>query len=205
MASTVRRVNLLVPLVALTLALVVASCGSDDSPSEATTSSTEPEATTTPPSTEPDRTEERKGLVLAPVVSSGACPPDHADPTAPVAGGGTYSTADGVFCYTVGAPAADGNDLTDATLSETDGSFLVYVRVKPDSVDKLDGLFNSCYAGEPTCPPGEGGRGYVAIIWDGTVLYAPAIQAPDIAESGLSMAGGLTERRARALITLINR
>ena len=199
-----RRVTIIGPLLALSLLL--GSCGSDDSPAETTTTTeAEPEPTTTT-EPEPDRTEDRKALVLAPVMSSGGCPAEMADtPEGPAIEGGTYATADGVFCYTIGAPAADGNDLTDATLSETDGSFLVYVRVKDNSIDELNAFFNLCFAGDPSCPAGEGGRGYVAIIWDGTVLYAPAIQAEDLATSGLSLAGGLTERRARDLITVINR
>ena len=161
---------------------------------------------TTTSTTEPDRTEDRKALVLAPVMSSGGCPPDMEAPSGgSVESGGIYPTADGVFCYTIGEPAADGNDLNDATLSDVEGEFQVYTRVKEESVDKLNELFNSCFSGAPTCPPGEGGNGYVAIILEGTVLYAPAIQAEDIAADGFSVAGGLTERRAREIITLINR
>lgn len=199
-----RRVQVLGPVLAL--CLLVAGCGSDDDSSSDSTTTTEQEVSTTAPTTEPDRTEERKSLVLAPVMSSGGCPPELGDTSGePVESGGTYPTTDGIFCYTVGEPAADGNDLNDATLSDVEGEFQVYTRVKEESIDKLNELFNACFSGAPTCPPGEGGNGYVAIILDGTVLYAPAIQAEDIAADGFSVAGGLTERRARNIITLINR
>lgn len=187
-------------LLVIGLTLTTVACGSDDDDPAAETTTTAAE--TIPQSTEPDRTEDRKQLIIAPVLSSGGCAPEGAAPD-PVAG--PFPTADGAFCYTVGAAAGDGNDLTDATLSEVNGEFQVFTRVKPDSIDELDALFNACFAGAPECPAGEGGRGYVAIVWEGVVLYAPAIQTEDLAAEGLSLAGGLTERRARELITLINR
>lgn len=119
--------------------------------------------------------------------------------------GGPYPTADGVFCYTVGEQIGDGNDLTDATLSETNGEFQVLARVKDESADDLNAAFNRCFTGDPSCPAGEGGYGAVAIVWDGTTLYAPAIQVEDLADGPFSIAGGLTEHEARRLLTLINR
>lgn len=252
-------------LLTLALALAAPACGSDDGdePAATTAPATEPE--TIPETTEPDRTVERTEFVIAPVLSSGGCPPEVTVPTSAPADGddgagddagddageggttttaaaseaqgirslrgttdpsdptdpaddsvpaevpssstdGPVPTADGVFCYTVGESVANGNDLTDATLSETEGGeFQVYARVKPEAIDELNALFNACFAGAPTCPAGEGGFGYAAIIWEGVVLYAPAIQSEDLADGGVSLAGGLTERRARDLITLINR
>lgn len=200
-------------LLAFSLILGMAGCGSDgdDDQAASTTTTTAPEAI--PEETEPDRTEDRTRLVIAPVLASGGCAAT-ADGTATdgateegeePTGEGPYPTADGVFCYTVGQPIADGNDLTDATLSEAGGGFQVFTRVKADSVDELDAQFDACFTGQPVCPAGEGGRGYVAIIWEGVVLYAPAVASEDLAAEGLSLAGGLTERRARELITLINR
>jgi hypothetical protein len=229
------RRALLVPL-ALVLALAAPACGSDDGDdgsADTTTPTTAPE--TIPEEPQPDRTAERTRFVLAPVQSSGGCPPDvtappttadtagadadaetpstpeaddseEADATVPTAAASPYPTADGVFCYWIGEPEADGNDLFDATISQTnEEEWQVFTRVKPESLETVDGLFTACLTGEASCPPGPSGRGAVAIIWDGVVLHAPAIEAEGIAEGSFSLGGGLTERQARDLVTLINR
>lgn len=210
--------------VAVLIAFAAPACGSDDGEEPAATRAPVTEPETIPEETRPDRSAERARLLVAPVLSSGGCPPDLTVPevsgdegTAPEAGtdgsgaeadagpGGPYPTADGVFCYTVGEPVADGNDLTDATLAETDGEWQVLSRIEPDATDKLNELFNACHVGEPACPAGPSGNGAAAIIWEGIVLHAPAIQVEDLADGPISLAGGLTERRARDLITIINR
>lgn len=252
------RRALLVPL-SLALALATPACGSDDGDdgsADTTAPVTAPE--TIPEEPQPDRTAERTRFVLAPVQSSGGCPPDatappttgetgadttegadtdpagadapattEADDTGatgatgdtagtndtggtdaavPTAAASPYPTADGVFCYWIGEPVADGNDLFDATISQTnEEEWQVFTRVKPESLETVDGLFNACLTGDASCPPGPSGRGAVAIIWDGVVLHAPAIEAEGIAEGSFSLGGGLTERRARDLVTLINR
>lgn len=155
-------------------------------PAETTGSSTSAAGETAPTTAAPTTT--------APATTTTTLPP-----------GGPYPTADGVFCYTVGEPIGDGNDLTDATLSETDGEFQVLARVKEESADDLNAAFNRCFTGDPACPAGEGGYGAVAIVWEGTTLYAPSIQVEDLADGPFSIAGGLTEREARKLLTLINR
>lgn len=117
---------------------------------------------------------------------------------------GRIPTADGRFCYQVGPGSGDGNDLEDATIGQAGGAWQVLARVRAESVAKLNSLFDSCFQGVPTCPAGEGGHGYVAIIWGDTVLYAPAVQVEGLADGPFSLAGGLTERRARDLAALIN-
>lgn len=206
------------------LVLAAPACGSDDDAAPATTTApTTTEATTT---TEAPPTEERAALFIAPVLASGGCAGDPSttttagDPTATTAAGGAagisslraqpagdgpFPTADGVFCYTVGQPIGDGNDLTDATLSEAGGDYQVLARVKDESTDQLNEGLNLCFAGDPTCPAGEGGHGAVAIVWEDTTLFAPAVQEEDLADGALAIAGGLTERKARELLTLINR
>lgn len=251
------RRALFAPLV-VTLTIALVACGSDGGSGapESTTATTEAPLPTDPPA--PDLSGERALLVVAPVLTSGGCPPEVAPdepgvgtppsetpagettqpqpapdaPDAPDTPGatttttatgsgpeslrslrsvaepptaGVYPTADGIFCFTIGEPVADANDLTDATLSETDGEWQVLARVRPDSVDKLNALFNSCMAGEPTCPPQSNANGAAAFVWEGIVLFAPSITAEDMADGPFSLAGGLSERRARDLITLINR
>ena len=122
------------------LSMAVPACGSDDDAAPATTTAA-PTTTTAPSTTEPEDTSERAALFIAPVLASGGCPQDPAATTpstppgaaptstttastttastttaATSAGspGGPFPTADGVFCYTVGEPIGDGNDLTDA-------------------------------------------------------------------------------------------
>jgi hypothetical protein len=198
MRATLRPAATLLALAGL--ALAAPACGGDDGATPATTTAapTTSRPTTT---TEPDRTEERAELVIAPVVASGGCPADAPEPSAT----GPFPTADGAFCFTIGEPIGDGNDLTDATLSEAGGAYQVMARARPESADTLNAGFNACFTGAPDCPPGEGGRGVAAIVWDGTTLYAPAIQVEDLADGPFALAGGLTEREARKLITLINR
>ncbi|NLD78518.1 MAG: hypothetical protein GX643_17860 [Acidimicrobiales bacterium] len=208
------RRALLILLTAI-LASGTAACGSDDGGDSADTTTTTAAPETIPEDTQPDRTEERKELLIAPVLSSGGCPADEEGGEDGGEDGGEseaapatdlHATADGIFCYELGDPVGDGNDLTDATLSETDGEFQVFTRVKPDSVDKLNELFNACFNAQPECPPvSSAGRGVVAFVWEDVVLHAPAIEAEDLAVDGFSLAGGLTERRARDLITLVNR
>lgn len=190
-------------LLATFLAVGITACGSDDGDATADTTTTTVAPETIPEDTQPDRTEDRKDLIIAPVLTSGGCPADDA---APEPDAEHFATGDGVFCYTLGEPVADGNDLHDATLSEIDGEFQVFTRVKPDSVDKLNETFNTCLNAQPECPPvSSSGHGVVAFVWDDVVLHAPAIESEDLADDGFALAGGLTERRARDLITLINR
>lgn len=128
-----------------------------------------------------------------------------ASQTEPASSNGPFPTADGKFCITVGERFGDGNDITDATLSKTEGTYQVLARVKPESVDSLNDGFNRCYNGDPTCPAAPDGRGAVAIIWKDTVLVAPSIQTPDLADSVFTIAVNMTERQARDLLGLINR
>jgi len=113
-------------------------------------------------------------------------------------------TADGKICFRVGTTGGDGNDLHDATVSQVNGEWQVLARPRTESVDKLNTLFDSCFTAAPTCPPGPDGHGSFAIIWDGTVLYAPTVSAQDLADGPFSLGGGLTERRARDLAALVN-
>ena len=118
---------------------------------------------------------------------------------------GLFPTADGVYCHTVGEPFGDGNDLHDATVADLDGAYQVMVRVKPESKEKLNAGFNSCFNGQPECPAGPSGRGSAAFVLDGVVLLAPAIAVEDMADEVFLIATGLTEREARGLISKINR
>jgi hypothetical protein len=217
------------------LSMAVPACGSDDDAAPATTtaapttttapSTTEPEDTSeraalfiapvlasggcpqdpaattpsTPPGAAPTSTTTASTTTASTTASTTTAATSAGSP------GGPFPTADGVFCYTVGEPIGDGNDLTDATLSEAGGDYQVLARVKDESVDDLNAAFNDCFAGSPACPAGEGGRGAVAIVWDGTTLYAPSVQVEDLADGPFAIAGGLTEREARKLLTLINR
>ena len=165
-------------------------------PPGVTAPSTAPEATTTVPAT------------TAPPTTSGGLanlrsPSAAAVQAAPNADGWYPSTAGGL-CFKVGERAGDGNDLKDATVSHVGNEWQVLARPRPESVDKLNALFNGCFNGTAPCVAGEGGHGYAAIVWDNLVTYAPSITAEGLADGPFSLAGGLTERRARDLAALIN-
>ena len=81
---------------------------------------------------------------------------------------------------------------------------LVWCRT-PESKEKLNAGFNSCFNGQPECPAGPSGRGSAAFVLDGVVLLAPAIAVEDMADEVFLIATGLTEREARGLISKINR
>lgn len=163
---------------------VTATTACEAAPTESTTTTAAATTTTANTTNTQDQTRPVQG-------SAGV-----ASQTEPASSNGPFPTADGKFCITVGERFGDGNDITDATLSKTEGTYQVLARVKPESVDSLNDGFNRCYNGDPTCPAAPDGRGAVAIIWKDTVLVAPSIQTPDLADSVFTIAVNMTERQA---------
>ncbi|MCB0987502.1 MAG: hypothetical protein KDB09_06985 [Acidimicrobiales bacterium] len=208
------------------LILVVSGCGSDKGSTPPTTTAAPTTTTDEKPTTTVDRTDEKAALKMMPVLAVTGCPgaatpttvapdvsgtgPDATTTTEAATGAGSeldglYPTADGVYCHTVGEPFGDGNDLHDATVAEVNGAFQVMVRVKPESIDKLNAGFNACFTAQPQCPAGPSGTGSVAFVLDGVVLLAPPVTAENLADEVFLVANDLTEREARKLISTLNR
>lgn len=211
-----RRVHTAFATVAVAglLAVLATACGDDGPPPTPTTTTAAPTTTTEAPTTVASSTGARQKLTIRPVLSSGPCATVATTGTDPITPGatisvpaqadGSYPLIDGIFCYQLGDPAGDGNDLKDATVARNGDTWQVLARPRSDSVKALNTLFNACLAGEPTCPAGEGGHGYAAFVWKGAVLLAPAVSAEDLADGPILLASGLDERTARDLAGLIN-
>lgn len=111
----------------------------------------------------------------------------------------------GVTCYEVGPVAADGTDLQDAEVADQEGSWVVNVRARSDAVDRMNAMFNACFDASDTCPPvSEGAPGAVAVIWRGTVVVAPAVNGPDLADDAFTLAGDFDRATASELAAAIN-
>lgn len=222
--------NRLLAAATAALIMLVPACGSDEGSAPTTTTAARLTTTTAETTTTVDNSAEKAELKLVPVLSVTGCPAlESTTPTPTTAPAtdstpstsapgttaaepdrsgdldGLFPTADGVYCHTVGEPFGDGNDLHDATVADLDGAYQVMVRVKPESKEKLNAGFNSCFNGQPECPAGPSGRGSAAFVLDGVVLLAPAIAVEDMADEVFLIATGLTEREARGLISKINR
>ena len=153
------------------------------------TSTTSPTTTTTAPTT------------TAPLGTS-TVPPTAPDPDLQ---GTAFQSEDGAVCYTLGPAGATGADLEDAHAALS-GSMTwgVEVSARPSSAAAMNDLFNACYAADPSCPAmgtdGTGtGRGQLAIVVDGEVVSAPAVNGPDLADDTFTISGSFTEAEAKAL------
>lgn len=111
---------------------------------------------------------------------------------------------DDAICYLVGPAGADGNDIAtaEATLDGS-GQWLISVTVAESSRDRLNAMFNACYQGDLTCP-GTTGPGAVAIVVDGSVSSAPAVQAENLANDSFTISGDFTETEAEQLARTLN-
>lgn len=184
------------PKIILAPVLAVAACP-DSVPRSTTTT------TTTAPPTTTSTTEKRFNNLVGNTAPPATTTPE-ASSSVPGAIDGRFHTADGQLCYLLGPVVGSGSDLQDATISQAGGQWQVLARTREASVAKLNKMFNTCFTAAPTCPAGGSGRGAVAIAMGDTVLYAPAIQAEDVADGPFSLGGGLSEREARDLASLIN-
>ena len=218
------RRSLLVAACALLL-LAAAGCGDDDGGDAATTSSTSAPTTGTTQPTDPrgatDRVTVRPVLSSAPCDAGGASEPSAPETSAdettvpettvpettvPDPGSGEGEAVpdrDGMLCYTLGPPGLDGGDLTGGTATNQGGEWTVTAQVAETATEEAEALFGACYDGADTCPAGEGGHGYVAVMWEGVVVAAPAVQTDDVGASGLRIAGRFTEPEANELADIL--
>ena len=123
---------------------------------------------------------------------------------------------DGTALYTLGpleCPEATANDgtctggftgdsLSQATAVLNQGQWLVSASVKGSEQSAANVAFNACYAGGPTCP-GSTGPGSIAIVLDGQVLSAPAVQAQNLASDDFTISGSFDESGAKELALVL--
>lgn len=99
-------------------------------------------------------------------------------------------------CVQVGPVGFEGTALSsaEAQLGGTAGTaWEVGVTIKGSSRDEANALFNSCFAGQPTCPTppgGRGGNGQLAIVLDDEVVSAPEVKSQNLADDEFVISGG---------------
>ena len=194
-------------LLVVGLVLGASACGSSDAGgSDAGPAPSTSAATTTTTGTYEGLDPEQ--LTLRPVVAIVACagaavPGSSTTSTELPAHDAVLTSTDGATCYHVGPVAGDGTDLRDAKVY-ADGVG-IEVSTEPASVDTLNAAFNACYQAAATCPAAsKDGHGYLAIVVDGAVVSAPAVNAEDLASSPFVITGDFDQQQADNLATAIN-
>jgi preprotein translocase subunit SecD len=123
-------------------------------------------------------------------------------PGAPAAGG-QFPSEDGQLVYTLGEVGFTGDALSRANAA-LQNEWTVNVAVKGSQKADANAAFNECYQGGPTCPAqNQEGRGAIAIVLDGEVLSAPAVNGPDLAADQFTISGGFTEGEAKDLALVL--
>jgi preprotein translocase subunit SecD len=110
---------------------------------------------------------------------------------------------DGSLLYTLGPVGFTGDALSkaEAALQE---SWAVNVSVRGSKKTEANAAFNACYNGEPTCPAQtQDGRGSIAIVLDGEVLSAPAVNGPDLASDNFTISGDFDQSEAKELALVL--
>jgi len=110
---------------------------------------------------------------------------------------------DGTLLYTLGPVGFTGDALSkaEAALQE---SWAVNVSVRGSKKSEANAAFNACYNGEATCPAqSSDGRGAIAIVLDGEVLSAPAVNGPDLASDNFTISGDFDQAEAKELALVL--
>jgi preprotein translocase subunit SecD len=110
---------------------------------------------------------------------------------------------DGTLLYTLGPVGFTGDALSkaEAALQET---WAVNVSVKGSKKTEANTAFNACFNGEATCPPQSGdGKGAIAIVLDGEVLSAPAVNGADLASDNFTISGDFDQAEAKELALVL--
>lgn len=179
----------------LALAIAVTACG-DDEPTRS------PQATM-PTSTTESAAAAAMTLQFRPVLASAPC--DDLEGEALPPGQDVLSAKEGVLCYQVGPVGADGVDVSAAeATSDGAGGWAVSITFADHATDLANEMFDACFRGDESCPPMEGGVGYVAVIVDGVVASAPAVQGENLASQELQVTGRFTEAEANGLAAALD-
>lgn len=139
-------------------------------------------------------------------VAGGAAAGSTTTTTAPPADGTvTVPSDDGALLYTLGPLGFSGDALSKATATLSNGGgWEVNVAVKGSKVAQANTAFNECYSGGTSCPAqSSDGRGAIAIVLDGQVLSAPAVNGPDLASETFTISGDFDEGKAKDLALVL--
>ena len=190
------------PASVVVFSLLLASC-SGASSRESGSTTTEATTTTRPVYAGLDATEITFHPVERILACDGGVPTGDAPTTTEPVPADTVPAVDGDLCYVLGPDGGDGTDVTDAKVY-ADGVG-IEVKVRSDSVDAMNRLFNACYEAADACPASSNeGRGYVAIVVDGKVVSTPAIQAEDLASTPFVITGDFDKAQATNIAAAIN-
>lgn len=126
-----------------------------------------------------------------------------------------YDGDDEVARYILGPTAFNGSIVSSASATFPTNEWIVELEVKggAEGIDLWNALAAECYEGTATCPPSGGLTGQIAVVLDGRVISAPAVQ-PDNRAQGvgfqpfqadqISISGGFKEDEARELTKFLN-
>lgn len=92
------------------------------------------------------------------------------------------------------APGLDAVEVEEATATSIGGQWGVDVTIAPADRAAFGGVLDACATMAPDCP-----RGQLAVLIDGTVLAAPVVHGPPVADALVRIDGSFTEDEANAL------
>jgi len=157
--------------------------GEEATPTTAPTSTTTSTTTTTAPA--PSGTE--------------LTPAEDDEPDQPVTLAEYDDEGREVARYLLGPTEATGEILRSARAQIGGvGDWQVNVRVRGGRIDEFNTIAADCYGESPTCPTRQ-----LAIVLDGRVVSAPAINAPSFDPDQISITGQFTEREAKDLALVL--
>ena len=108
---------------------------------------------------------------------------------------------DGSFVYLVGPVAATGEVFeNDASAEIQNGSWVVVVTLRSGASgeDQWNAVAAQCFNKAETCPSQQ-----LAIVLDGEVISAPAVQEPTFTGGSVQISGDFTEEEARQLAKIL--
>ena len=108
---------------------------------------------------------------------------------------------DGSFVYLVGPVAATGEVFeNDASAEIQNGSWVVVVTLRSGASgeDQWNAVAVQCFNKAETCPSQQ-----LAIVLDGEVISAPAVQEPTFTGGSVQISGDFTEEEARQLAKIL--
>ena len=148
-------------------------------------------------------------LALEQQTAAELTPPEEDKVDAEVTLAGEAETDGTVPIYQLGPALLTGDAIEDATagLSQTGGWEVRPVfRSGSEGIDLFNQAAQVCNSGAPECPAGGGtgsGPGRLAIVLDGRVLTAPAINEANFSRDQIQITGSFGEDEAKAVATAL--
>ena len=153
----------------------------------------------------------RPVLEVFPLEPVAGAPPTSAPPPAPtpregdvpdseVVLAGRPSEDDPPLLYRLGPAGSLGRDVggAQAIFQPTGGTWAVLLEFTEEGIARFNGIAESCFNRQPTCALGS-----VAIVLDGQVVSAPAVQSPQFQRDEVNITGDFDEAEAKELATVL--